>query len=248
LREDYAHAYEDLYNRHWWWRARERFILDTLRAKQPAAGWRKILDVGCGNGLFFDQLLRFGAVEGVELSSALVSDDGPHRSRIHVGNFDRNLNLKGGYSLILMLDVLEHLTDPASALRYALELLGADGKLLITVPAFTALWTNHDIINNHVTRYTKASFRQMAHGTGLQIEGCRYFFHWLHPVKMASRVVERILGSEPKPAQVPPRWVNTPLYWLSYLDSKSFSHLPLPFGSSLLIFGGPSSGIASVSA
>jgi 2-polyprenyl-3-methyl-5-hydroxy-6-metoxy-1,4-benzoquinol methylase len=189
LREDYAQAYQYLYQRHWWWRARERLILDTLRAKQPAAGWGKILDVGCGNGLFFDELLRFGTVEGVELSSALVSDDGPHRSRIHIGNFDRSLNLSGGHSLILMLDVLEHLTDPVSALRYALELLAADGKLLITVPAFNSLWTNHDIINNHVTRYTRASFRQMAHGAGLQIENSRYFFHWLYPVKMASRVV-----------------------------------------------------------
>jgi SAM-dependent methyltransferase len=237
LRKDYAHAYEDLYNRHWWWRARERFILDALRTKQPAGGWQKILDVGCGNGLFFDQLLRFGTVEGVELSPVLVSDNGPHRSRIHVGSFDRSLNLSGAYSLILMLDILEHLTDPASALRYALELLAADGRLLITVPAFNSLWTNHDTINNHVTRYTKASFRQMAHGTGLQIDSSQYFFHWLHPVKMASRLVERMLGREPRPAQVPRGWVNTPLYWFSFLDNKIFSNLPLPFGSSLLIFG-----------
>ena len=237
MREDYAQAYQDLYNRHWWWRARERFILDALRAEQPAAGWRKILDVGCGNGLFFDQLLRLGAVEGVELSSALVSDDGPHRSRIHVGDFDRSLNLSGGYSLILMLDVLEHLIDPAAALRYALELLGTDGKLLITVPAFNSLWTNHDTINNHLARYTKASFRQMAHHTGLQIESSQYFFHWLHPVKMASRMIERMLGSEPQPVRVPARWVNSLLYWFSFLDNKIFFNLPLPFGSSLLIFG-----------
>ncbi len=242
MRKDYAHAYEDLYNRHWWWRARERFVLDALRAKQPAAGWQKILDVGCGNGLFFDQLLRFGTVEGVELSPVLVSDHGPHRSRIHVGNFDRSLNLSGAYSLILMLDVLEHLTDPASAIRYALELLAADGRVLITVPAFNSLWTNHDNINNHVTRYTKASFRQMAHGTGLLIDSSQYFFHWLYPVKMASRVVERILEREPRPAQVPRRWVNTPLYWFSLLDNKISSNLPLPFGSSLLIFGSARSG------
>jgi len=237
LREDYAQAYQDLYKRHWWWRARERLILDTLRAKQPAAGWQKILDVGCGNGLFFDELLQFGNVEGVELSPNLVSNDRTHRSRIHVGNFDRNLNLSGEFSLILMLDVLEHLIDPVSALRYALDLLAADGKLLITVPAFNSLWTNHDIINNHVTRYTKASFRQMARGAGLRIESFRYFFHWLYPVKMASRMVERMLGSDPTPARVPPRWVNAPLYWFSLLENRACFSLSLPFGSSLLVFG-----------
>ena len=109
--------------------------------------------------------------------------------------------------------------------------------MLITVPAFNSLWTNHDTINNHVARYTKASFRQMAHGTGLQIESSQYFFHRLHAVKMENRMVERMLGSEPQPVRVPPRWVNTPLYWFSFLDNKIFSNLPLPFGSSLLIFG-----------
>jgi SAM-dependent methyltransferase len=153
-----------------------------------------------------------------------------------VGNFDSSLNSSGDFSLILMLDVLEHMTDPVSALRYAVDLLAADGKLLITVPAFMSLWTGHDIINNHVTRYTEASFREMARGAGLQIESTRYFFHWLYPVKMARRAVEQVLGGEPRLARVPPRWVNAPLYWFSLLDNRAFSSLPLPFGTSLLVF------------
>ena len=237
MRHDYAQAYHNLYAHHWWWRARERFILDVLEAKQPATGWQKILDVGCGDGLFFDHLLRFGDVEGVELSDSLVSDDGPHRSRIHIGNFDQSLNLSRDFSLILMLDVLEHMSDPVSALRFALGLLAPNGKILITVPAFNALWTNHDIINNHVTRYTKASFREMAHRAGLQIESDRYFFHWLFAVKMVSRVVDSLLGNKPGPPQVPPAWVNKPLYWFSMLENKGCSNLPLPLGSSLFVMG-----------
>jgi len=237
LRDDYAKAYHDLYTHHWWWRARERFILDVLKASRPAAGWKKILDVGCGDGLFFDQLLHFGDVEGVELSESLVSNNGPHSSRIHVGNFDQSLNLSTDFSLILMLDVLEHMTDPVSALRFALELLAPEGKLLVTVPAFNILWTNHDTINNHVTRYTKASFRETARRAGLQVETDRYFFHWLFPVKMVSRVAERMVRSEPRPPRVPPVWVNKPLYWFSMLENKTCSNLPLSFGSSLLVLG-----------
>src|SRR2546426_671635 len=49
---EYAVRYRDLYRRHWWWRARERLILDVLRRLRPGAGWSAILDVGCGDGLF----------------------------------------------------------------------------------------------------------------------------------------------------------------------------------------------------
>lgn len=68
------------------------------------------------------------------------------------------------YSLILMLDVLEHLEDPVGALQHAVDLLTPEGTLLITVPAFMALWTNHDVLNHHLTRYTKRSFSNVARG------------------------------------------------------------------------------------
>ena len=68
----YARAYRALYERHWWWRARERLILDRLEALRPEGGWRHVLDVGCGDGLFFDRLERYGAPEGVEPDGTLV--------------------------------------------------------------------------------------------------------------------------------------------------------------------------------
>ena len=235
MREDYAQSYEHLYNHHWWWRARERFILNVLKEKQPPEGWQNILDVGCGNGLFFDKLLQFGDVEGVELSARLVNNNAPHRSRIHVGDFSPTLGLTDKFGLILMLDVLEHMPDPVTALQFAASKLAANGIILITVPAFKALWTNHDVINQHLARYTKSSFRALAREADLHIETERYFFHWLFPVKMATHLLENTLRTEPRPARVPPAWMNKLAYWVSIAESKSCVNLPLPFGSSLLM-------------
>lgn len=166
MRADYGASYRELYEHHWWWRARERAILDVLRVEQPADGWKRILDVGCGDGLFFEELSRFGEVEGVEPTEALVSNSGAHRSNIHIVSFDEKFQPGKQYSLILMLDVLEHLAEPAAALRHALDLLTPQGTLLITVPAFRLLWTNHDVINDHYTRYTKRSFGEVARQAG----------------------------------------------------------------------------------
>jgi SAM-dependent methyltransferase len=241
LRPDYGERYRELYERHWWWRARERMILDTLRRKQPPGGWKKILDVGCGDGLFFEPLSQFGEVEGIEPAEALVSKTGAHRSRIHLGPFDENFQPGRQFSLILMLDVLEHLPNPGGALRHALALLAPGGKLLVTVPAFKLLWTNHDVINEHFTRYTRKTFRVLARQAGLRIESERYFFHWLFPFKLATRIAERATNLPPELPAVPPRWANSLLYALSRLEQETWGGLPVPFGSSLMVLGGKSS-------
>jgi|SRR5947207_8552591 len=237
VRADYGKAYRKLYQRHWWWRAREKMVLEEIRANQPAGGWRRILDVGCGDGLFFDRLLEFGDVQGVEPFEDLVNKSGKHRSRIHIGAFDERLQLDGQFSLILMLDVLEHMPEPAPAIRYALRLLEPGGVLLVTVPAFKLLWTTHDTINQHYTRYTKESFRKLASQTDLRIESERYFFHWLFPAKIAARIAERIFRTEPEPPEIPVAWANDLLYGLSRLEQKTWGRLSLPCGSSLMVFG-----------
>ena len=68
----YALNYRELYENHWWWRAREHLILAALRRLRPQGNWGSILDVGCGEGLFFDRLRKFGEVEGIETNPSLV--------------------------------------------------------------------------------------------------------------------------------------------------------------------------------
>ena len=240
---DYGARYRDLFQRHWWWRARERVILDTLGAHQPPAGWGNVLDVGCGDGLFFDELARLPGVrvvEGVEPGAALVSPDGPHRSRIHVAPFDASFDLGRRYSLIVMLDVLEHLPDPAASLRHALSLLEPDGVFLATVPAFKALWTRHDDLNHHYTRYDKRSFGRLAAASGLRVDRSRYFFHWTALAKVATRLKEALIPGEPASPTVPPGPVNRLLYAVSRLEERLLGRLPVPIGSSLLVVGGRS--------
>ena len=146
---EYAGAYRELYGNHWWWRARESLILAELRRRLPPVAQkpRALLDVGCGDGLFFDKLAEFGDVDGVEADPSLVDPCGPHAERIHIGPFGADFRPCRRYDLILMLDVVEHLPDAEAGLRRAAELLNDDGLLIVTVPAFNALWTAHDDFN-----------------------------------------------------------------------------------------------------
>ena len=234
---DYGDRYRDLFETHWWWRARTEYIVETLRRYRPAAGWTTILDIGCGDGLFFGRLKEFGEVEGIEPSAELVSPDNADRNRIHICPFDEHFTSDKQYSLILMLDVLEHLERPVSALRHALELLEPEGTFVATVPAFRMLWTNHDVVNHHQTRYTKKSFRAVANDAGLDIDEERYLYHWIFPIKLGLRLAEQALGLKANLPKASKGWVNESLYRISRLEQMTLSRLRVPFGSSLLVVG-----------
>ncbi len=238
MNPEYAAAYRDLYERHWWWRAREEMLVREIEGVRPARGWGNILDVGCGDGLFFGQLARFGEVWGVESDESLIPPDSPHRARIHLGPFDASFNPGRRFGLILMLDVLEHLPDPAGALAQTRRLLEPEGRLLITVPAFPVLWTHHDDLNHHFVRYRKDTLGTVAEQAGLRVLSSRYCFHWLFPVKLLVRGVERVSRKNPGPAAVPPARLNRLLFGVSRLEETAFRRLPLPFGSSLLAWCG----------
>jgi len=233
----YGERYRDLYDHHWWWRARTELIVDSLRRLQLPQGAR-ILDIGCGDGLFFDRLREFGDVEGVEPVAELVNSSNPDRDRIYICPFDTNFQPGKCYSLMLMLDVLEHLEDPVGALRHMLSLLSPGGIFVATVPAFMSLWTNHDVLNQHFTRYTKSAFRAIAREAGLKIIEERYLYHWTFFAKLGVRFYEQASHAKPTPASVPAVWINRPLYWLSRIEQTTVSRLPIPFGSSLMIISG----------
>ena len=234
---EYARRYRELYERHWWWRAREQFVLEVVRRHLSPGGARSILDVGCGDGLLFDRLAQFGEVQGVESDPTLVGPANPHRYRIHIGPFDASFAPGKRYGLILMLDVLEHLPDPADALRRAVDLLASDGLLVVTVPAFRLLWTTHDVLNHHYTRYTRRGFMALARAAGVRVTHAVYFFHWLFPAKLVTRLIEAITHPRPSAPRVPPGWVNETLYRLSRLEQRLLTPLGVPFGSSLLAVG-----------
>jgi SAM-dependent methyltransferase len=230
----YQAHYRDLFQRHWWWRARSELILKKIAEVTRGASNATILDVGCGEGLFFGELSRFGDVEGIELEQALPSDPDLRR-RIHTCAFDEKFMPGKQYSLILMLDVLEHLANSADALANVRRLLAPGGIFLATVPALPLLWTNHDVLNQHKTRYTAKTLREQVEGAGLRVSVERYFFFWTVPAKLLVRGVETVFGSQPKVPQVPPGWINQSLYFLSRLEQETLGQLRLPLGSSIVL-------------
>jgi SAM-dependent methyltransferase len=228
----YAAAYPELHARHWWWRARERFLLRQLRRILPADGDRRILDVGCGDGLFLDQLAPWGHAEGLESDATTLSPSAAHR-KIHLGPFDGTFRPEAPFDLILFLDVLEHLDDPVAALARARSLLTPSGAVFLSVPAFPSLWTRHDELNHHRRRYTTTTLARDAAAAGLDVTWARYGFVTVALGKLLVRRLEAGREGPPKPPGIPPAPLNLLARLVAGADLALSGLLPLPFGSSL---------------
>ena len=238
MQSEYAKNYRQLYRSHWWWRSRESYILKTLtrwhrEVKDPVPATREILDVGCGDGLFFPALSQFGNVTGVESDTEIVDPAGEFFEQIHIGQFDDSYQPHKQFQWITMLDVIEHIPDATSALQLASALLTDDGKVLITVPAFNLLWTKHDDFNHHQTRYNKRLLKRQTTAAGLKIINMHYFYHWTFAAKLLVRLKESIVTAPPASAQVPATWVNKTCQTLCQIEQRFITPLRLPFGSSL---------------
>jgi SAM-dependent methyltransferase len=192
--------------------------------------------VGCGDGLFFDRLAEFGEVEGVEPDKQLVNPESPHHGRIRTVPFDTDFQPSGSYSLVLMLDVLEHLDNPGDALRHAHSLLAQGGALLVTVPAFQILWTQHDVVNQHRVRYRRGTLRPLLRQAQFRILEERYWYQWTCLAKLAVRLIESVFPHPPSIAKVPPEAVNHALHWISRFEQHTLGRIGMPFGSSLMVY------------
>lgn len=245
--DSYAALYAELYRSHWWWRAREALILRMLRSIAPSGGWNRILDVGCGDGLLLDELADLGReVEGLESDAQVLSPESTERFRIHVGMLDHTFRPQESYDLVTLLDVLEHIEDPVAALRRCRQMLAPGGTLLLTVPAFRSLWTQHDDTNHHFTRYTGRRLRRVLREAGFACTESRYFFHWLVPPKLAVRAYEAVFKPHPTRPRIPAGPINRGLILLSLVEQQTLTRLRLIPGTSLLAVARASSDPAHI--
>jgi len=109
---------------------RAEWIATALR---PSGG--RLLDVGCGNGIFLELFLRRSGWEvvGVDLSSAAVDrcrEKGIHAVQVTIEAFDD----ADGFDVVTLWEVLEHVFDPLAVLRRCRDLMRPGGALVLTTP------------------------------------------------------------------------------------------------------------------
>jgi 2-polyprenyl-3-methyl-5-hydroxy-6-metoxy-1,4-benzoquinol methylase len=109
-----------------------------LRLKRPG---ERLLDVGCGNGEYLDNMRRAGwEVTGVEPDEESVRMGRSHFGlEIHHGVLEDVCLPEGTFDVITMQHVVEHLSDPVQTLQSAYSLLRPGGRLVVVTPNVDSL-------------------------------------------------------------------------------------------------------------
>ena len=142
----------------------------------------KILDVGCGDGLFLNALQKMGwQVCGVEISKRACDI----ANKYHLNVFNGSL-LEAGFKdncfdVVRMWSVLEHMSDPLAYLIEAKRILKKDGILIAQVPNFSSLaakifgsnWTAVDV-PRHFYHFNPQTFRAIINKAGFKIMKFEY--------------------------------------------------------------------------
>lgn len=187
-------------NRHPWELAR----LDALRSilKGVATDGLGVLDVGCGDGFLSRELFRGTGARVTAVDSNFT--DCQIASLSGMGNgikYSKRIEGQGRYGLVLLLDVLEHVDEDFIFLKGLVsERLEKNGRVLITVPAFNALFSGHDRFLGHRRRYRLGELRALAEKAGLEVTSSGYLFTSLLLPRAVMAAVEKAFGTDGKGA------------------------------------------------
>jgi 2-polyprenyl-3-methyl-5-hydroxy-6-metoxy-1,4-benzoquinol methylase len=188
--------------RHWWYRGRRRIVCDVLDSLRLPEGPR-LLDAGCGSGALLTDLDRYGESWGVEPNPLGVA--AAHRSghrRIVRARVEELPFAGASFDLVTCLDVIEHTPDDGAALAELLRVTCPGGHLVVTVPAYPALWSHHDVVNGHYRRYLRQTLLDTATAAGwrpLRITHFNAFF--LAPAALV-RLVMRTQGERQRRSEL----------------------------------------------
>ncbi|MDI6780708.1 MAG: class I SAM-dependent methyltransferase [bacterium] len=223
---------------HWWHRARRHIIL-TLLSKYVPEGHQDILDIGCGPGETMSYLERFGRVMGMDVSNDAVRFCKGRGHKYILCASAENLPIRDeSFSLITMLDVLEHIEDDEKTLHELVRICKPNGVIVLTTPAYQFLWGDIDEICRHKRRYTASELCTKLKATGLHIEKVSYMNALLLPVTWLMRRLRAITvrdGSLQSPFDKNyPAWLTSTFELLFKLEAIFLKAWDLPFGVSII--------------
>lgn len=220
---------------HFWHIAkREAVLAFTCRFKKK--GNLKILDIGCGTGRNIKEFSQIGEVWGVDISKEAIEFCREKGIKtVKIGRSDKTGFRDNFFDVVTLLDVLEHI-DEESTLREVRRILKKDGLMILTVPAFSWLWSQWDVVLHHRRRYSKNSLIKLLIKNQFKIQKISYMYSFLILPALAIRIIKshffkKNYGSD---FHIYFPFLNRLLLFLARLERKIIFPLQIPFGTSLI--------------
>ncbi len=143
----------------------------------------RLLDVGCGTGIFLDTMRSHGwQVQGVELNAEAARYSQERLGLdVFAGPLEATDYPEDAFDVITLWDVLEHLPSPRTALEVFRRVLRPDGLLIFRIPnaesldarLFGPYWAGWDL-PRHYFVFDQASARRLLDQGGFKVLDVSY--------------------------------------------------------------------------
>lgn len=221
----------------WWFRGLHANLLTTFRLgnQNPT---RRIIDVGCGTGgllsIIADAVPTAWSV-GLDMDEAAADVARAKAGRpVCVGSANALPFVGEVFDVIFNADVLCHAgVDEEQAVREFFRCLSPGGMLVLNLPAYPWLLSDHDHAVSNVRRFTRQGVRSLLYKSGFaDIRVC----HWnsvLFPLMLVRRVLVSSRGQSD--VELYPRPIESIFRSIMRLENLLLRHgIALPFGGSIL--------------
>jgi dolichyl-phosphate beta-glucosyltransferase len=221
---------------HWWFRSKAALVATALRrTAQPRdeRGW--LIDLGGGAG-GVTALLGWPPDRAAVLEGNHTLVVQAHRSHglAALRTLVDQVPFAGSAAeVVCLLDVIEHLHDPMPALREAARVLEPDGRLVVTVPAHTWLWSAADEQLGHVRRYARPALAAELAASGFEPVLLTHVFSWLVPPVFLTRKLLSV-GSPELGLDRTSLTLDMAAMALTCAERQLLGRVRVPFGTSIL--------------
>lgn len=215
----------------WWYRALHARLLDALHGARG-----EVLDAGCGTGGLLKRLAACPELTGIGLEwEAEAARRAMEKSGAPVarGSVNALPFADARFDAAIVADVLCHrAVDPAAALAELRRVLRPGGILLVNMPAYEWLLSDHDRLVHNARRQSARRVRAMLGGAGFADIRARYWNGLLLPLMVARRKIFPPRRNSASDVSRFSPWLNATLHTVAEIER----HLPmrLPVGGSVL--------------
>jgi 2-polyprenyl-3-methyl-5-hydroxy-6-metoxy-1,4-benzoquinol methylase len=171
---------------HWYFASKSRALLTALGPHAP----RRVVDVGAGSGFFARVILARTPAQIVVCVDPGYATESIETHDGKTLEFRRSSPV-GDADLVIMMDVLEHVDDDVALVRAFAADARPGTRFVVSVPAFSWLWSGHDVFLEHRRRYTLKQAQRVLVDAGLTPTGGFYFFATVFPGALAQRMRHR---------------------------------------------------------